>query len=140
MVTLTIFKDFGNRFSHKAYNYREVRPGKRPPLRHRVFYIDPFDFNKEISMSSDLLQFKTASATIILKGDPAPTISYANGSFTVDTHIEGGPLGIVRKLNAEDRRALLAILEEEIKYPPPEVDPAVLKCFFHLLKTAVIPD
>ena len=91
-------------------------------------------------MSSDLLQFKAASATIILKGDPAPTISYANGSFTVDTHIEGGPLGIVRKLNAEDRRALLAILEEEIKYPPPEVDPAVLKCFFHLLKTAVIPD
>ncbi len=95
-------------------------------------------------MALDLSTFKATQAVAVslkLVGphgvDQAITVSYADGKFTADTHVLGGPLGQVLLLDASQQKALLHALKEELHHPPHGVDVAVLQCFIHLLSGSV---
>ena len=69
--------------------------------------------------------------------DQTITVAYADGKFTADTQVVGGPLGQVFLLDAAQQKSLLHALKEELHHPPHGVDVAVLQCFIHLLSGAV---
>src|SRR5437773_517737 len=91
-------------------------------------------------MAPDLSKFKAAQAVAVnlklvggIGGDQVVTITYAEGKFTADTGVVGGPLGQVFLLDQAQQQQLHDALRQELHHAPPSIDVSVLQMFIHQL-------